>query len=153
DLLSSPLENLTKEVLPAAFRFPIFESIIELGIGHLSLGRSLDTLSGGEVQRLRIARALSRADAGGALFVLDEPAGGLHPEDVGKLERALRHMLADGKNTVVLVEHDPHLLAVCDHIVEFGPGGGPEGGRVIASGSPAEIAKKAKSPTGQALAG
>lgn len=153
DLFTLPIGALGKRDLPSVLQFPVMDSIIELGIGHLSLGRSLDTLSGGEVQRLRIARALSRPASGGALFVLDEPAGGLHPADVNQLERALRHMLADGNNTVVLVEHDPHLLAVCDYIVEFGPGGGPEGGRVIASATPADLVKKGKTPTARALSG
>src|ERR1019366_4114542 len=113
-------------------------SMAELGVGHLSLGRSLDTLSGGEVQRMRIARALAKHKVRKAMFVLDEPAGGLHPINVKRLDSALRHIV-DAGNTVVLVEHDPHLLATCDHIVEFGPGSGLDGGRVIAEGSPADV--------------
>src|ERR1019366_1247471 len=126
-------------------------SMAELGVGHLSLGRSLDTLSGGEVQRMRIARALAKHKVRRAMFVLDEPAGGLHPTDVKRLDSALRHIVEAG-NTVVLVEHDPHLLATCDHIVEFGPGSGLDGGRVIAEGSPDEVRSR-DTPTGLALRG
>lgn len=150
DLLAMPLADLHAIELPKELQFPVLASVVELGIGYLSLGRSLDTLSGGELQRLRIARALAKPRAEGALFVLDEPAGGLHPKDVAQLLKALRHMLADGRNSVIVVEHDPHVLAACDHIVEFGPGGGPDGGQVIAAGSPAEV-RKAKTPTGLAL--
>lgn len=151
DLLGCSVESLLERSLPAELEPEVLRSMAELGVGHLSLGRSLDTLSGGEVQRLRIARALAKHKVTDSLFVLDEPAGGLHPRDVHRLDSALRHIVASG-NTVVLVEHDPHLLTTCDHIVEFGPGSGAEGGRVIADGSPAEVGK-GNSPTGLALRG
>lgn len=152
DLLVTPVEVLCERALTDLFEPAVLASMTELGVGHLSLGRSLDTLSGGEVQRVRIARALAKRVAAGTLFVLDEPAGGLHPTDVERLHRALRHIVENGKNTVVLVEHDPHLLAVCDHIVEFGPGAGPNGGRVIAKGSPYDVSS-GDTPTGLALRG
>jgi energy-coupling factor transporter ATP-binding protein EcfA2 len=151
ELFDAPVARLASSVLSAALLdAPLLRRMDELGIGYLSLGRSLDTLSGGEIQRLRIARALAHPEAAGALFVLDEPAGGLHPRDVERLHRALRHMVADGANTVVLVEHDPLLLAACDHIVEFGPGGGPAGGRVVASDRP-DVVRSLDTPTGRAL--
>ncbi|TXC79105.1 hypothetical protein [Paraburkholderia azotifigens] len=128
----------------------LIDSLLELGIGHLSLGRSLNTLSGGEFQRLRLSRAIAVEGCSGALFVLDEPGAGLHPQDVEHLYRALRHIVSDGKNTVVAVEHDPYLLSQCDYLVEFGPAGGPDGGKVIAEGLPSEI-RGAKTPTGRAL--
>ncbi len=151
DLLATPIDELRKQKLPAELEPEILRSMAELGVGHLALGRSLDTLSGGEVQRMRIARALARHKVRKALFVLDEPAGGLHPADVRRLDSALRHIV-DAGNTVILVEHDPHLLAACDHIVEFGPGSGLEGGRVIAEGTPNEI-RSHETPTGLALRG
>lgn len=149
ELLSLPVSTLaanTDNVIPIKLSM----RLLELGIGHLSLGRSLDTLSGGEVQRLRIARALSRHQQQAAFFVIDEPACGLHPDDVDLLYSALRHIVADGANTVVVVEHEPSILARCDHLIEFGPGTGPEGGRVIAAGSPWEISK-GDTPTGRVL--
>jgi len=150
ELLDVPVDLLLKGSLPASLAQPILSSMVELGIGHLALGRSLDTLSGGEIQRLRIVRALAKPESDGAVFVLDEPAGGLHPRDVERVEKALRHIIADGVNSVIVVEHDPYLLSVCDYIVEFGPGGGPDGGRVIATGSPADI-RDQDTPTGHAL--
>lgn len=152
DVLAEPLASLRLHDIAKQVEMPVLSSTLDLGVGYLSLGRSLDTLSGGEIQRLRVARALAKPDASGALFVLDEPAGGLHPKDVKQLLSALRHMVADGKNTVVLVEHDPYLLASCDYIVEFGPEGGPKGGEVVAAGAPGAIVK-CKTATGRALAG
>lgn len=125
-------------------------SLVELGIGHLSLGRSLSTLSGGEIQRLRLTRAIAVDGVSDAVFVLDEPACGLHPRDVENLRRALRHVIDNGKNTVIAVEHDVLLLSECDYLVEFGPGGGPDGGFVIAQGTPEEI-RASSTPTGWAL--
>lgn len=151
EVLALPIGELTKQA-PAGVDEAAIRHLVELGLGHLSLGRSLDSLSGGEIQRLRIARALCRHRSRGAVFVIDEPACGLHPNDVERLYRALRHIVADGENTVILVEHDLYLLARCDHIVEFGPCGGPGGGKVIAEGLPTKIASMA-TPTGLALAG
>src|ERR1019366_1391362 len=110
DLLAVPIDGLLRQKLPPELDPEALRSMAELGVGHLSLGRSLDTLSGGEVQRMRIARALAKHKVRKAVFVLDEPAGGLHPTDVKRLDSALRHIVEAG-NTVVLVEHDPHLLA------------------------------------------
>lgn len=146
DLALSELNRLVFSWLSAE----LVHSVMELGIGHLSLGRSLGTLSGGEVQRLRLARAIAVEASVGAVFVLDEPACGLHPLDVHRLHRALRHLVSNGKNTVIAVEHDPLLLSACDYVVEFGPCGGPEGGVVVSQGTPAEILT-CKTPTGWAL--
>lgn len=111
----------------------------ELGVGHLALARSLDTISGGELQRLRIARELASTAEDGVFVVLDEPAAGLHRTDVARLARALDRIVAGGRNTVVVVEHNLDLVAAADWIVEFGPGGGPAGGRVVATGTPEEL--------------
>jgi excinuclease ABC A subunit len=151
DLLATSVDGLLHRDLPPEMEPDVLRSMCELGVGHLTLGRSLDTLSGGEVQRVRIARALTKHKVRDALFLLDEPAGGLHPLDVKRLHSALRHIVEAG-NTVVLVEHDPDLLATCDHIVEFGPGSGLDGGKVIAEGSPEDI-RSGDTPTGLALRG
>lgn len=117
----------------------LLDAISALGLGYLSLGRRVDTLSGGEVQRLRIARVLGGRAQQRVLFVLDEPAAGLHPSDVARLLGALRKMLADGRNTVLLVEHHPDLIAAAQHVVEIGPGSGPRGGRIVAHGTPDQV--------------
>jgi excinuclease ABC A subunit len=131
---------------------PILAAMADLGIGHVALGRRIDTLSGGEVQRLRIAAKLAEHDGGDLLFVLDEPAAGLHPRDVQMLVRALDRILDHGRNTVVLVEHNPAIIRAADWLVEFGPGSGPHGGRIVAEGSPEEVART-DTATGRVLSG
>ncbi len=120
------------------------------GLGYLTLGQSTATLSGGEAQRLKVAAFLRRGGAPGrVLFVFDEPTTGLHPSDVGVLLRVLRGLLAAG-HSIVAVEHHPGFLRAADHLVELGPEGGPDGGRVIFEGPPARLAA-ASTPTGNAL--
>ena len=132
---------------------PLLEAMIDLGVGHVALGRKLDSLSGGEVQRLRIARLLADGrDVTRHLFILDEPATGLHRQDTERLLGALRRMVDGGRNTVLVVEHNLHLVAQADWLIEFGPGAGDAGGRVVAQGSP-DVLAGGKTPTGQALAG
>ena len=122
----------------------------ELGLGYLTLDRRADTLSSGEYQRLRLAAALG-AGLTQVLYVLDEPSAGLHARDAGRLLRFLQ-ALRDAGNTVVVVEHDPLLIRGADHLVDLGPGAGVHGGRLLAQGSPAEVAA-APTPTGRFLRG
>ncbi len=110
-----------------------------LGLGYLVLGQRPSSLSGGEAQRLKLARELARRASKPTLYVLDEPTVGLHALDVGQLRDALDDLVRRG-HTVLVVEHDPVLLACCDWLMEMGPGAGPEGGQVIATGTPEEIA-------------
>ncbi|MBN1642896.1 MAG: ATP-binding cassette domain-containing protein [Anaerolineae bacterium] len=115
----------------------------EVGLGYLVLRQPGYALSGGEAQRLKIAKELSRrgrATSGSTLYILDEPTVGQHPEDVKRLVGVL-HRLVEGGHTVLVVEHHPHVLAACDWLIELGPGGGPEGGLVIAQGPPEEVAQ------------
>jgi len=119
-----------------------------LGLGYLPIGQPLSTLSGGEAQRVKLARALSGAQAG-MLYVLDEPSAGLHGEDVARVLEAL-HGLVDAGASVLAVDHDLDLLSSADWLLELGPGGGREGGRVVAEGAPEEVAR-ASSRTGEAL--
>ena len=110
-----------------------------VGLGYLVLRQPRYALSGGEAQRLKIAKELCRKSRTQSLYILDEPTIGQHMEDVARLIGVLQR-LVDGGHTVVVVEHHPHLLASCDWLVELGPGGGPDGGRVIAAGTPEAVA-------------
>ncbi|UCE29779.1 MAG: ATP-binding cassette domain-containing protein, partial [Candidatus Bathyarchaeota archaeon] len=112
----------------------------KVGLGYLVWNQPAYTLSGGEVQRLKIAKELYKKTKNPTLYILDEPTVGLHMEDVARLVKALNQLIDVG-HTVVVVEHHPHLLANCDWLIELGPSGGPKGGRIIAKGPPEEVAK------------
>ena len=122
--------------------------LVRLGLGYLPLGQPLSTLSGGEAQRLKLARAMGH-DVKGTLYVLDEPSAGLHAVDVASVIEAMHALVNDG-GSVLLVEHDLDLMSCCDWIVDLGPGGGPHGGTVMAEGSPDAVAASG-SRTGEAL--
>jgi excinuclease ABC subunit A len=111
----------------------------EVGLGYLVLRQSGYALSGGEIQRLKIAKELRRKTFSETLYILDEPTVGQHLEDVARLNKIF-HKLVEAGHTVVVVEHHPHLLVACDWLIELGPGGGPDGGRVIAAGTPMDLA-------------
>jgi excinuclease ABC subunit A len=123
----------------------------EVGLGYLRLGQPATELSGGEAQRIKLASELQRAQRGDTLYVLDEPTTGLHPADVEKLMTQLDGLVAAG-NTVIVVEHHMHVIAGSDWVMDVGPGAGDEGGRVVACGTPDEIARSAKSRTAPYLA-
>jgi excinuclease ABC subunit A len=123
----------------------------EVGLGYIRLGQPATELSGGEAQRVKLATELQRAQRSGSLYILDEPTTGLHPSDVEKLVVQLEGLVEAG-STVIVVEHDMHLVAASDWVIDIGPGAGEEGGRVVASGKPAEIAKHPTSRTAQHLA-
>ncbi|WP_257294584.1 ATP-binding cassette domain-containing protein [Endozoicomonas sp. YOMI1] len=137
--------------LPRALTFAstLLQAIDELGIGHLSLGRRLDTISGGELQRLRIAKELIKDNPQALMFVLDEPAAGLHRTDVSRLLHALERIVEKG-HTVIVVEHNLELAAAADWLIEFGPGSGAEGGQVIANGTPQQV-RQLDTPSGRML--
>ncbi|HEY3667572.1 MAG TPA: excinuclease ABC subunit A, partial [Polyangiaceae bacterium] len=122
----------------------------DVGLGYLSLDRAAHSLSGGEMQRLRLAAQLG-AGLTGALYVLDEPTIGLHPRDTGRLLSNLRNLVSLG-STVLVVEHDTETIRAADYLIDLGPGGGSRGGRVMAEGTPKSVLKVAESPTGRALA-
>ena len=154
----SLLEHL---VVPPAFREALapamnslkqrLDCLLELGLGYLSLSRAANTLSGGELQRARLAGQIG-GGLSGVLYILDEPTIGLHPKETERLIAAL-HRLRDKGNTILVVEHDPQLLQACDWLVEMGPGSGPAGGGIMAEGTYADFLANAESPTGAWLSG
>ncbi|WP_405633416.1 ABC transporter [Streptomyces sp. NBC_01174] len=134
---------------PAAERS--LRALLDVGLGYLRLGQPATELSGGEAQRIKLASELQRARRGHTLYLLDEPTTGLHPADVEVLMRQL-HGLVDAGNTVVVVEHDMAVVAGADHVIDLGPGGGDRGGRIVATGTPREVARAAGSRTAGYLA-
>ena len=122
----------------------------DVGLGYLRLGEPTPSLSGGESQRLKIASRL-RSSQRGALYVFDEPTTGLHPLDVATLVSVLDRLL-DAGATIIVIDHDLDLLAAADYLIDMGPGGGPEGGRILAAGTPGEVARDPASVTGPWLA-
>jgi excinuclease ABC subunit A len=120
-----------------------------VGLGYLTLGQPLSTLSGGETQRLRLAQALVERSAGG-FYVLDEPTTGLHPADVRLLLECLDQVIAAG-SSVLVVEHNLDVIRAADFVLDLGPGAGPAGGRLVVAGTPAEVARCPESATGAAL--
>ncbi|MDE7123387.1 MAG: excinuclease ABC subunit UvrA, partial [Alistipes sp.] len=122
-------------------------AIQEVGLGYLTLGQPCTTLSGGESQRIKLAAELSKRDTGRTLYLLDEPTTGLHFEDIRLLLEVL-NKLVDRGNTVVVIEHNLDVVKVADHLIDIGPEGGAAGGRIVADGTPHEVARCAESHTG-----
>ena len=121
-----------------------------VGLGYIHIGQAATTLSGGEAQRIKLAKELSRRSTGRTLYILDEPTTGLHFEDVRKLLEVL-HELVDQGNTVVVIEHNLDVIRTADWIIDLGPDGGEAGGYLVAEGTPEDVAKVDASHTGRFL--
>ena len=126
------------------------DTLVDVGLGYITLGQPATTFSGGEAQRIKLATELSRRSTGRTMYILDEPTTGLHSEDVKKLLEVLQALVSGG-NSMVIIEHNLDVIKSADHIIDMGPEGGDGGGQVIATGTPEEIAKNAKSVTGEYL--
>jgi excinuclease ABC subunit A len=126
------------------------QTIVDVGLGYITLGQSATTLSGGEAQRVKLSAELTKRSTGKTVYVLDEPTTGLHYADVQKLLNVLQR-LVDAGNTVLVIEHNLEVVKTADHIIDLGPEGGEDGGYVVASGTPEELTKVNNSYTGQYL--
>jgi excinuclease ABC subunit A len=152
DLLEMPVSD----ALPILENIPQvkqkLQTLVDVGLGYIHLGQSAVTLSGGEAQRIKLARELSKRQTSKTLYLLDEPTTGLHFDDVKKLLDVL-HRLTDLGNSVIIIEHHLDVIRNADWIIDLGPEGGEDGGRIVAQGTPEQVARVKKSYTGQALAG
>jgi excinuclease ABC subunit A len=151
DLLDLPIADalpVLKDIPAAAAKL---QTLVDVGLGYIHLGQSATTLSGGEAQRMKLARELSKRQTGRTLYLLDEPTTGLHFDDVRKLLEVL-HRLTDLGNTVIIIEHNLDIVRNADYVLDMGPEGGERGGRIVAHGTPEQIATVAGSYTGNFLA-
>ncbi|MDD4765001.1 MAG: ATP-binding cassette domain-containing protein, partial [Atribacterota bacterium] len=126
------------------------QTLVDVGLGYIKLGQSASTLSGGEAQRIKLAKELSKISTGRTLYLLDEPTTGLHFDDVSKLLNVLNRLVEQG-NTVLVIEHNLEVIKSADHIIDLGPGGGDEGGEIVFEGTPEEIIQHPDSFTGKYL--
>ena len=150
DLLDTTIED----ALPLLENIPAIkqklQTLLDVGLGYIKIGQSSTTLSGGEAQRIKLAKELSKRATGKTIYILDEPTTGLHFADVHKLLDVLQKLVDTG-NTVIVIEHNLDVIKSADYIIDLGPEGGSGGGKVVATGTPEEVAKVKKSYTGQAL--
>ena len=137
------------EAVPAIARK--LQTLMDVGLSYIGLGQAATTLSGGEAQRVKLSRELSKRDTGRTLYILDEPTTGLHFEDIKQLLQVL-HRLRDHGNTVVIIEHNLDVIKTADWVVDLGPEGGSGGGQIIATGTPEDVAGNPASHTGRFLA-
>ena len=148
------LDTTVEEALPLLENIPQIkvklQTLIDVGLGYIKLGQSATTISGGEAQRIKLAKELSKRATGRTMYILDEPTTGLHFEDVRKLLDVLHQLVSLG-NTVLVVEHNLDVIKSADWVIDLGPEGGEEGGKVVAEGTPEDIARSRRSYTGQAL--
>ena len=151
DLNISEVLNLTVEdalsffdAVPTIHRK--LQTLMDVGLSYISLGQAATTLSGGEAQRVKLSRELSKRDTGNTLYILDEPTTGLHFEDIRQLLEVL-HRLRDGGNTVVIIEHNLDVIKTADWVIDLGPEGGAGGGKIIATGTPEAVAANKASHT------
>ncbi|MBP2670566.1 MAG: uvrA, partial [candidate division NC10 bacterium] len=126
------------------------QTLSDVGLGYITIGQQATTLSGGEAQRVKLSTELSKVGTGNTLYILDEPTTGLHFEDIRMLLNVL-NKLVDKGNTVIVIEHNLDVIKCADWVIDLGPGGGKEGGKIVATGTPEELVKARASSTGEFL--
>jgi excinuclease ABC subunit A len=151
DVLEMTVEDALKLFEPVPTLARKLETLIDVGLSYIKLGQSATTLSGGEAQRVKLSKELSRRDTGRTLYILDEPTTGLHFHDIEHL-LAVLHKLRDDGNTIVVIEHNLDVIKTADWVIDLGPEGGHRGGQIIAQGTPEQLATVTASHTGQFLA-
>jgi excinuclease ABC subunit A len=150
DVLKMPIEDAAELFMKIPSIHEKLQCLIDVGLGYMELGQSATTLSGGESQRIKLARELSKKSTANMLYILDEPTTGLHASDNEKLLKIL-HRLVDNGNTMIIIEHNMDVIKTADYILDMGPKGGDEGGEILAFGSPEEIVNCETSLTGKYL--
>ena len=150
EVLDMTVEDAAEFFAPVPMLARKLETLKDVGLSYIRLGQSATTLSGGEAQRIKLSRELSKRDTGSTLYILDEPTTGLHFHDIAQLLDVL-HRLRDDGNTIVVIEHNLDVIKTADWIVDLGPEGGSGGGEIIATGTPEQVAKIKKSHTGRFL--
>lgn len=151
DVLEMTVEEAHRLFEPVPAIANRLRTLLDVGLGYIRLGQAATTLSGGEAQRVKLSRELSRRDTGRTLYILDEPTTGLHFADIEMLLEVL-HRLADHGNTVVVIEHNLDVIKTADWVIDLGPEGGARGGEILATGTPEDIARHPTSHTGRFLA-
>jgi excinuclease ABC subunit A len=153
--IADVLELTVDQALPLLENFPPIanklRTLQDVGLGYLQLGQSATTLSGGEAQRVKLSKELSRRGTGRTLYILDEPTTGLHFADTHKLLDVLNTLVNQG-NTVVIIEHNLDVIKSADYVIDLGPEGGGAGGRIVATGTPEDVSRSRESFTGRFLA-
>jgi excinuclease ABC subunit A len=150
DILQMTVEQAHEFFRPVPVVARKLQTLLDVGLGYITLGQSATTLSGGEAQRVKLSLELSKRDTGRTLYILDEPTTGLHFQDIALLLNVL-HRLRDHGNTVVVIEHNLDVIKTSDWVIDLGPEGGGGGGRIIAEGSPEDVAANKSSFTGHFL--
>jgi excinuclease ABC subunit A len=152
--IADVLDLTVDQALPLLENFPPIanklRTLQDVGLGYIELGQSATTLSGGEAQRVKLSKELSRRGTGRTLYILDEPTTGLHFEDTHKLLDVLNKLVDQG-NTVVIIEHNLDVIKSADYVIDLGPEGGEGGGRIVAQGTPEEVVRSRESSTGRFL--
>ena len=152
--INDVLNMTVEEAVPFFENHPtihrMLRTLLDVGLGYITLGQSAVTLSGGEAQRVKLSSELRKRDTGKTLYILDEPTTGLHFQDIRMLLKVV-NKLVDKGNTVIIIEHNMDVIKVADHIIDLGPEGGSGGGKIIAQGTPEKVARSKKSHTGRFL--
>ena len=150
DVLKMTVDEAVQFFEPVPKIYRKLKTIQDVGLGYITLGQSATTLSGGEAQRVKLAEELAKRDTGNTLYILDEPTTGLHFQDIERLLQVVQKLIDKG-NTFIIIEHNMDVIKTADHIIDIGPEGGKHGGRVVAQGSPEEVAQVEESFTAKFL--